>query len=495
MKNKSSFNAGKYRSYKGKNYYIYCLARDNSGNQYVLYQQLYDEKEFWIRPYDLFFETINVAGQDVARFQYIKGQKTADNTILQLVFCIENDFIYLRETESKALFCISSIDTESKEVIVQPVKENSCGYLSNVELLHRMGYYVYFKNKEKKYVKVESHYKPNQLFYIGDNHIEMIKKTINPCSIDLQITDSGFLKSKRRTINPQSIDNIVKSKKHWANKRVCTSKKGLEYIRIKPHETVVTHTKEKLVIPNDCAGKVTIKSTFARLSLSITSSDFCNPGYKGYFPFEITNNSNNTIIIHVNETMAQIMLIPVQGVIFHNYSEVATYKNEKGEDDGTPYAFWQERSLKLFRETQGSETLIQIYNIIKGIIPKANPKNINEAKERFDNTFIPFCHKKITKKKYLGNDNKPIIKKIVNAYVKKEKNLKQIAKFKWAGLLVPIAEGVTNILIQGDVNTWGTYVIWLVFLVPLILAILICIKVDPTKFCTFEQVDIDEIIK
>lgn len=51
---------GKYKHYKGSEYFAYCIAYDIEGNEYVLYQQCYGDKGFWLRPYSMFFEEVAV---------------------------------------------------------------------------------------------------------------------------------------------------------------------------------------------------------------------------------------------------------------------------------------------------------------------------------------------------------------------------------------------------------------------------------------------------
>ena len=118
---------------------------------------------------------------------------------------------------------------------------------------------------------------------VGENDVELIKKIINPCSIDLQIADSGFLTSKYKVLDPQSIEHVSSATDLWKKVKMFRSKNhSSEFIKLRPGKTILTHTKERICIPKDCAGKVEIKSTYARLSLAITSGDFCNPGYNCY---------------------------------------------------------------------------------------------------------------------------------------------------------------------------------------------------------------------
>jgi hypothetical protein len=63
-----------YRHYKGKMYKIVAIANHSETlEKYVVYQALYDTQEFgdhaiWIRPLEMFMETIVMDGQEILRF-------------------------------------------------------------------------------------------------------------------------------------------------------------------------------------------------------------------------------------------------------------------------------------------------------------------------------------------------------------------------------------------------------------------------------------------
>ncbi|HAS15220.1 MAG TPA: DUF1653 domain-containing protein, partial [Idiomarina abyssalis] len=40
----------------------------------VLYQPLYGEQKLWVRPFDMFVETVNVNGTQVPRFQFVGNE-------------------------------------------------------------------------------------------------------------------------------------------------------------------------------------------------------------------------------------------------------------------------------------------------------------------------------------------------------------------------------------------------------------------------------------
>ena len=68
---------GKYFHYKGKHYEVVGVARHTETmEELVVYRALYDSPEFgpnalWVRPKEMFIETVDVSGEKVPRFKYI----------------------------------------------------------------------------------------------------------------------------------------------------------------------------------------------------------------------------------------------------------------------------------------------------------------------------------------------------------------------------------------------------------------------------------------
>ncbi len=61
--------AGTYRHYKGQRYRVLGTARHSETMELlVVYQALYGEHGLWVRPADMFAETIEVNGEPIARF-------------------------------------------------------------------------------------------------------------------------------------------------------------------------------------------------------------------------------------------------------------------------------------------------------------------------------------------------------------------------------------------------------------------------------------------
>lgn len=62
---------GFYRHYKGSRYRVFGLARHSETEEsLVVYQALYGECGFWVRPAQMFAETVEAEGRTVPRFAF-----------------------------------------------------------------------------------------------------------------------------------------------------------------------------------------------------------------------------------------------------------------------------------------------------------------------------------------------------------------------------------------------------------------------------------------
>jgi len=68
---------GKYQHYKGNFYLVLGTGRHSETlEEFVVYMGLYDSKEFgknpiWVRPKEMFLETVIVDGEEIPRFKFI----------------------------------------------------------------------------------------------------------------------------------------------------------------------------------------------------------------------------------------------------------------------------------------------------------------------------------------------------------------------------------------------------------------------------------------
>lgn len=61
---------GRYRHYKGKDYDVIGVARHSETEEaYVVYRPLYGDRDLWIRPLEMFTETVDIEGRTIPRFK------------------------------------------------------------------------------------------------------------------------------------------------------------------------------------------------------------------------------------------------------------------------------------------------------------------------------------------------------------------------------------------------------------------------------------------
>jgi hypothetical protein len=64
---------GLYRHYKGNDYYVFQTAHHSETREpLVVYQCLYDDYSWWVRPLAMFIETVTVESNVIPRFQFVR---------------------------------------------------------------------------------------------------------------------------------------------------------------------------------------------------------------------------------------------------------------------------------------------------------------------------------------------------------------------------------------------------------------------------------------
>ena len=64
---------GLYRHYKGNDYYVFQVAHHSETREaVVVYQCLYGDFSWWVRPLSMFTETVDIAGETIPRFAFVK---------------------------------------------------------------------------------------------------------------------------------------------------------------------------------------------------------------------------------------------------------------------------------------------------------------------------------------------------------------------------------------------------------------------------------------
>ncbi|RUO77854.1 DUF1653 domain-containing protein [Idiomarina seosinensis] len=63
---------GIYQHYKGNRYRVIdTVTHSETEEVLVLYQPLYGDQKLWVRPYAMFNELVEVAGEELPRFRFI----------------------------------------------------------------------------------------------------------------------------------------------------------------------------------------------------------------------------------------------------------------------------------------------------------------------------------------------------------------------------------------------------------------------------------------
>ena len=66
---------GKYRHFKGHLYELIEVAHHSESQEPVaVYRALYGDHGLWVRPLEMFLETIERDGAEIQRFQHIKAE-------------------------------------------------------------------------------------------------------------------------------------------------------------------------------------------------------------------------------------------------------------------------------------------------------------------------------------------------------------------------------------------------------------------------------------
>ena len=68
--------SGLYQHYKGNQYEVIDVVRHSeTEEELVLYRALYGERGLWVRPLEMFKESVNIDGLCMPRFEYVGEMK------------------------------------------------------------------------------------------------------------------------------------------------------------------------------------------------------------------------------------------------------------------------------------------------------------------------------------------------------------------------------------------------------------------------------------
>ena len=123
-----------------------------------------------------------------------------------------------------------------------------------------------------------------------------------PSSIDLHLSKT-ILIFQRRKVKGAVID-LKKPVDQYVEYEVLDKENGTV---VYPHEFILGVTREWIALPNQILANVEGKSSLGRLGLVIhATAGFIDPGFSGHVTLEITNLTEQPLIIYPNMAIGQI---------------------------------------------------------------------------------------------------------------------------------------------------------------------------------------------
>jgi dCTP deaminase len=141
---------------------------------------------------------------------------------------------------------------------------------------------------------------------------------IGPCSVNLRLS---------KTIKKYTNETLdLKNKDTFQYEEIVISDLGYT---LKPSEFILGSTVEEVRISDEYYGFIETKGSIARAGLQIHNTDgHIDPGFRGNITLEITNNSNQPIIIYPDIKIAQISFMKLSSKCLNPYK--GKYQNQKG---------------------------------------------------------------------------------------------------------------------------------------------------------------------
>lgn len=229
-------------------------------------------------------------------------------------------------------------------------------------------------------------------------------------------------------------------------------------IKLRPGQLILGRTYERFKIPPEFAGKITGRSSFARLGIEISCTcDLINPGWEGNVPLEIINNSVNPILIYPLTPLAQIFLIPLSSPAEEHYADRTKFKSKYMNDDGGPSYWWRDAMV---------QQLYQSY-LSKRVDQEAIDKLKNSLDKLDDDGVFRFEH--FMRKQQFGEITN--VDDLISDFILSERTTRRkYLAFCWirrlfAGVLLPTSLGAIYFTNQ------FCLIHWLIFTVTLLLGV------------------------
>lgn len=178
---------------------------------------------------------------------------------------------------------------------------------------------------------------------------------VQPCSIDLRVSNVFWKASRRRRIYRRLVprrDHVIdlrRSAIHDLDPRRDWKRVDLgegDTLTLKPNEIVMARIHERFRIPAGYAGKVEGRSSFARLGLQVhCTGDFINPGWNGFMPLQLYNAGPYRLRLTPFLDICQLMLVKLTSTPARTYGD-EELQSKYVNDDGGPSLWWRDERVR-----------------------------------------------------------------------------------------------------------------------------------------------------
>ena len=97
-----------------------------------------------------------------------------------------------------------------------------------------------------------------------------------------------------------------------------------------PHSFALARTVERFVIPRDVIVVCLGKSTYARCGIIVNVTPL-EPGWEGYVTLELSNTTPNSVLVHGNQGICQLIFLRASGDVATSYADrQGKYQGQEG---------------------------------------------------------------------------------------------------------------------------------------------------------------------
>lgn len=261
---------------------------------------------------------------------------------------------------------------------------------------------------------------------------------LQPCSIDLRLSDQFWRPSRRqlwvrRLLRHDTSVDLRRSHLHSIDSlrgwKSFTLREGESYT-IKPGKIVMARVYERFQVPEGYAGKIEGRSSFARLGLSVhCTGDFINPGWDGFMPLQLFNAGPYPLRIVPFFPVCQLMIIQLSSTPDRSYGHESLSSKYVG-DDGGPSRWWREGQI---RRLQGR---LQDANVAEAVCNEIATQALNAGTSVIERLYQFVDHRQV---RQLTNTNE-----VMQSFARREFNRKTIDSVAMVlpGILVAGIAGV-----------------------------------------------------